>query len=140
MKPTGLSHSDGKRPDGLTLDPWSTGKSIIWDVTVVDTLTASYIQTTSKTAGGAVEIAVSRKENKYAALSINYNLIVIALETLDPLSTKTYTLLHELDRRLTIATEDPRETSFFFQRISVAVQQFNAIRIRDSFLVQVNID
>ena len=90
MKPTGLSHSDGKRPDGLTLVPWSTGKSIIWDVTVVDTLTASYIQTTSKTAGGAVEIAVSRKEDKYAALSINYNLIVIALETLDPLSTKTY--------------------------------------------------
>ena len=29
MEPTGLSHSDGKRPDGLTLGPWSTGKSII---------------------------------------------------------------------------------------------------------------
>ena len=83
MEPTGLSRSDGKRPDGLTLVPWSAGKSIIWDVTVVDTLAASYITTTSKTAGAAAEIAVTRKEDKYAALSINYDLIVIALETLD---------------------------------------------------------
>ena len=140
MEPTGLSRSDGKRPDGLTLDPWSARKSIIWDVTVVDTLAASYIQTTSKTAGGAAEIAVARKEEKHAALSINYDLIVIALETSGPLSNKTYIFLCELGRRLTIATEDPRETSFLFQRISVAVQRFNAIRIRDSFPVQVKID
>ena len=139
MEPTGLSRSDGKCPDGLTLVSWSAGKSIIWDVTIVDTLTASYIPTTSKTAGGAAEIAVTRKEDKSAALSINYDLIVIALKTLCPLSNKTYTFLRELGRRLTIATEDPRETSFLFQRISVAVQRFNAIRIRDSFPVQVNI-
>ena len=90
MEPTGLSRSDGKLPDGLTLVPWSVGKSIIWDVTIVDTLAASYIQTTSKTAGGDAEITVTRKEDKYAAFSINYDFIVIALETLGPLSTKTY--------------------------------------------------
>ena len=66
MEPTGLSRSDGKRPDGLTLVPWSAGKSIIWDVTVVDTLAASYIQTTSKSAGSVTEIAVTRKEDIYA--------------------------------------------------------------------------
>ena len=65
---------------------------------------------------------------------------MIALETLGPLSNKMYTFPRELGRRHTIATEDPRETSFLFQRISVAVQRFNAIRTRDSFPVQVNID
>ena len=35
MEPTGLSRSDGKRPDGLTLVPWSARKSIIWNVIVV---------------------------------------------------------------------------------------------------------
>ena len=142
MEPMGLSRSNGKRPDGLTLVLWSAGKSIIWGVTVVDTLAASYIQTTSKTAGDAAEIAVTRKD-KYAALSINYDLIVIALESLGPLITKTYTFLRELGCRLTIAIEDTRETfflSFLFQRISVAVQRFNTIRIRDSFPVKVNID
>ena len=114
MEGTGLSRSDGKRPDGLTLVLWSAGKSIIWDVTVVDPPAASYFQITSKTAGGAAEIAVARREEKYAALSINYDLIVIALETLGPLSNKAYTFLCELGRRLTIATEDSRETSFLF--------------------------
>ena len=64
MEPMGLSCSDGKRPDGPTLVPWSDRKSIIWDVTIVDTLAASYIQTTSKTAGGAAEIADARAEEK----------------------------------------------------------------------------
>ena len=100
MKLTGLSRSYDKRLDDLTLVSWSAGKSIIWDVTVVDTLAASYIKTTSKTAGRAAEIAVARKEEKYAALLINYDLIVIALETLGPLSYKTYTFLRELGRCL----------------------------------------
>ena len=68
MESTGLSRSDGKRPDGLTLVPWSVRKSIFWDVTVDDTLEASYIQTTSKTAGGVAEIANTHNEDKYAAL------------------------------------------------------------------------
>ena len=80
------------------------------------------------------------KKDKYTALSINDDLIVIALETSGLLSAKMYTFLCELGRRLTIATEDPCETSFLFQRMSVAVQRFNAIRIRDSFPIQVNID
>ena len=79
------------------------------------------MQTTSKTAGGAAEITVTHQEDKNAARSINFDLIVIALETLGPLSTKTSTFLRELVRRLTIATEDPRAMSFLFQRISVAV-------------------
>jgi len=31
-EPTGLFRSDGKRPDGLTLVPWQSGKALCWDV------------------------------------------------------------------------------------------------------------
>jgi len=34
-EPTGLFCTDGKRPDGLTLVPWQSGKSLCWDVTVI---------------------------------------------------------------------------------------------------------
>ena len=37
-EPAGLIRSDGKRPDGLTLIPWSGGRCVTWDVTVTDTL------------------------------------------------------------------------------------------------------
>ena len=36
-EPTGLTRTDGKRPDGSTLVPWSAGKCVIWDVTIADT-------------------------------------------------------------------------------------------------------
>ena len=34
-EPAGLSRDGGKRPDGLTLVPWQSGRSATWDVTVV---------------------------------------------------------------------------------------------------------
>ena len=36
-EPSGLSRDDSKRPDGLTLVPWQSGRSATWDVTVVHT-------------------------------------------------------------------------------------------------------
>jgi len=32
---TGLSRSDGKRTDGLSLVPWQNAKALCWDVTVI---------------------------------------------------------------------------------------------------------
>jgi hypothetical protein len=64
-EPAGLSRTDGKRPDGVTLVPWQAGRSAAWDVTVIDTLATSYLASTSVTPGSAAEIAAARKEDKY---------------------------------------------------------------------------
>ena len=42
-EPAGLSLSDEKSLNGLTLTPWQTEKNAIWDVTVTDTLALSYL-------------------------------------------------------------------------------------------------
>ena len=39
---SGLFRSDGKRPDGLTLVPWLSGKALCWDVTVTCPLAESH--------------------------------------------------------------------------------------------------
>jgi len=59
---------DGQRPDGLTLIPWKDGKLLTWDVTVVSTLAASYVDVTSRSVGTVTEVAASRKSAKYATL------------------------------------------------------------------------
>jgi len=41
-EPSGLSRSDGKRPDGMSLIPWQDGKPLCWDVTVICPLANSY--------------------------------------------------------------------------------------------------
>ena len=69
-EPAGLSRTDGKRPDGLTLVPWQSGKPLCWewDVTVICSLAESYVNGAAREAGAAVEAAASRKEEKYADL------------------------------------------------------------------------
>ena len=42
LEPLSLSRSDGKRPDGWTLTPWTRGKCLIWDATCTHRLTPSY--------------------------------------------------------------------------------------------------
>ena len=80
-EPIGLSRSDGKRPDGATLVPWSRGKPLAWDVTVPDTYAASHIQATAISAGAAAEKASDNKRVKYNDLATTNIFIPIAVET-----------------------------------------------------------
>ena len=45
LEPRGLYRSDGRRPDGLSLIPWSQGRSLVWDATCRDTFAPSYLHT-----------------------------------------------------------------------------------------------
>ena len=139
-EPAGLSRSDGKRPDGLTLIPWEGGKCLIWDVTVADTLAASHLATTSRVTGGAAESAGDKKDSKYSSLTNTYTFIPVACETMGPLNSKALSFLALLGRRISAVSGDSRESSFLFQRISVAVQRFNCVCFRGSFVTPLDIE
>ena len=42
LEPQGMLRSDGKRPDGVSVVPWRSGKCLVWDVTCVDAFAPSY--------------------------------------------------------------------------------------------------
>jgi len=134
-EPHGLVRDDGKRPDGLTLLPWNSGRSATWDVIVVDTLGNAYLQQSAITSASAAETAAVREKNKYSSLSGTHDFFRVALETLGPMSVSTQEFLAKIGRRLTEQTTDPRETTFLFQRLSVAVQRFNAACLADTFAI-----
>ena len=133
-EPSGLSRSDGKRPDGLTLIPWRAGRSLAWDVTVIDTLAESYLTTSAQVQGGAAEIAASRKVEKYQQLSQSYTFCPVAFETLGPINEAGTSFLVDLGNRIAKVTGDKRESSFLFQRLSISIQRCNALSIRGSFV------
>ena len=139
-EPAGLLRSDGKRPDGLTQIPWQGGRCMTWDVTVADTLAPSYLAATSTVAAAAAEAAAGRKELKYQVLASTHTFVPLAFETLGPINAKGITFLSELGRRLAAQTGDKRETAFLFQRLSIAIQRFNAICFHGSLLEQAHID
>jgi hypothetical protein len=133
-EPVGLSRSDGKRPDGLTLVPWKSGKSAVWDVTVSDTLAASYVDATSTSAGAAAELASAKKLDKYATLSQSFEVIPVAFETLGPVCSLGSEFLSDIGKALFQVSGDPREASFLRQRLSVAIQKHNSSCFLQSFI------
>ena len=128
-----MLRSDGKRPDGTTLIPWRAGRNLVWDATVIDTLAPSYLQATAVTAGAAAEIADIRKNQKYQTLLDTHDFIPLALETLGPINSRGLALITEMGRHLTKATDEVRETTFLFQRLSLTIQRFNAVAFAGSF-------
>ena len=132
-EPAGLSGSHGKRPDGLSLIHWQGGKCLTWNVTVAGTLAATYLASASTTAGSIAKGAASRKDNKYSAIAQFHVFVPLAIETLGPINFKGLQFLSELSDRLTAATDEPREASFLFQRISILIQHFNAVCFQGTF-------
>jgi len=104
------------RPDGVTLVPWQSGKSLCWDVTVICPLAESYVTESAREAGDAAELAASRKEEKYASNGSEYLLAPIAVETLGPMNTLACQLLANLGRKISSASGDDREGAFLFCR------------------------
>ena len=133
-EPAGLLRSDGKRPDGLTLVLWQSGRSLTWDVTVVDTLANSDTPTTSVTSCAAAEAAAMRKRAKYAEIIQSHHFVSIAIETLGPTNMDGQRFLDSLGERLSSISGDLRETTFLYQRLSVLIQIFNAVASRGSLL------
>jgi hypothetical protein len=131
-EPSGLLPGSGLRPDGATIIPWVRGKCLAWDATTPDTLAASHLATTRNCAGAAAAHAAALKEHKYSGLISTHFFVPVAVETLGPWNHEVLDFIRELGRRLTQVTEDPRETTFLLQRISVAVQTGNAASFEGS--------
>ena len=127
----GLSRSDGKRPNGLSLVPWEAGKPLTWDVTVICPLADS---AAAREAGSAAEEAATRKTAKYSSIQAHHIFQPVAVESLGPINASGRVFLSKLGRKLADQSGDDREISFLFQRLSVLIQRYNAILLHDYFV------
>jgi len=73
--------------------------------------------------------AATRKDDKYIEISRVHLFYPIAFEIMGPVSQVDQDFISELGRRISSFTDDPRDTSLLFQRLSVAVQRFNAVSL-----------
>jgi hypothetical protein len=129
LEPTGISRADGKRPDGVTLSPWSQGRCLCWDATIVCTLAISHVARSVNQPGSASEAAESKKISKYQDLSPNYLFSPLGFETLGPWGPEAKKFLTKVGRLISKATGEPRATAFLAQRISLEVQRGNAASV-----------
>jgi len=90
------------------------------------------MDSSSREAAAAAEMAASRKMAKCSDLAAQHTFYPITVESHDPLCEDAHGLLRDLGRRLSEFSGDIREVQFLYQRISV-VQRFNAVLLHDSF-------
>ena len=88
----------------------------------VRTLAASYVSHSATQAGSAATAASERKTAKYSNLSSSHVFYPVAVKTLGVLADDALIFLAEISRRATLCAADSRETTFLYQRISVAMQ------------------
>lgn len=129
LEPNGCSRTDGKRPDGMTLMPWSNGKPLLWDFTCTDTFALSIINKTSNTSGAAAKIAAEKKVAKYSNLLDNFLFSPVAIETTGTWDSQALQFIKDIGNRMKSITGEDRSTTFLIQRISLAIQRGNALSI-----------
>jgi len=135
-EPVSLMLGDNERPDGTTLLPWARGKPLAWDVTVPDTYAESHVANTVVTPGAAANQAAQQKTDKYCSLQSTHIFCPVAIETSGTWNVMAVDLVQEIGRRITNVTEDSRETTFLFQRLSMALQQGNAVAFQNTMVTE----
>jgi len=85
-------------------------------------------------AGSAAAAASEKKSAKYSNLLSSHMFYPVAVETLGALADEAHEFITEIGRRTSLCTADPRETTFLYQRISAAIQRFNAVCLSNTFI------
>ena len=129
LEPRGLCRLDGKRPDGLTITPWSKGRALVWDVTCWDSFATSNTAMSSSHAGRLADFAATRKRETYKELSISHHFQPIAFESTGAFGQDALEFVSDLARRSRLITNDPLSYLKICQQISVCIQNFNTISI-----------
>ena len=132
LEPAGLDRGDGRRPDGLTTFPFTRGRCLAWDATCTDTFADSAVAACAVDAGSAARSAEARKMQRYASLASQYLFVPLAVETSGVIGPAGTRFIKELGQRIAAMTGDRRETTWLWQRMSMAIIRGNAAAIRGS--------
>jgi len=82
------------------------------------------------------ELAAERKLIKYSNLPTKLIFQPIAVENLGSFSSSSSDFISALGHKTSSVSGEKRETSLLFQRLSVALQRFNAVLLHDTFVSQ----
>jgi len=105
-------------------------------VTVPDTYAESHIGSTATKPGAAAHKTARNKIDKYSKLASTHIFYPFAIETAGTWHEMAIELTQEIGRRITAITEDTRETTFLFQRLSMALQRGNAVSFHNTMVTE----
>ena len=133
LEPTGLCRSDGKRPDGVTIILWRSGRTFIWDATCTDTFAASHLNRAAREAGAIAALAEQRKKAKYLDLAQTHHFVAVVVETAGALGSDALDFFADIGSRVRAVTNEAQSRAFILQQVSVAFQRGSAASVLGTF-------
>ena len=118
LKPQGLSCSDAKCPDGMTITSWVQGRLLIWDATCWDSMAASNIHIAMSGTGQVADMDARRKGEIYQEISHNHHFVPVAVETMGSFGEDAIAFLHKM------VSSGKIKGKHLCQRFSVCNQNF----------------
>ena len=129
LEPVGVCREDAKRPDGMTLIPWESGRALLWDFTCWDTLAPSN-RLTASTGPGVLACSAERfKQRKYSSLTPTFIFAPVCIESLGAWGESAKKFVHQVGARVRENTGEVRATSFLIQRLAIDVQRGNVASV-----------
>ena len=126
LEPVGLGREDGNRLDGLTIFSYRAGKCHIWDATCSDFFSPSHLLQTVANPSWASQQAEMVKIQKYRSLPDSHILIPLAVEISGIFGFHAFSFFSDLRKRISNATDEPRETKWLFESLSLVIVRGNA--------------
>ena len=90
------------RDSGTTILPWSRGKPLAWDVTVLDTYADAHVANSARQAGAVATHAANNMMTKYSQLARTHIFYPTAIETPGTWHDQAVELIREIGRQTTI--------------------------------------
>lgn len=127
----GLFRTDGRRPDGLSLIPWSRGHALVWDATCRDTFAPSYLHLSSAKTGAVAEEAAVAKCHQNREICATHCFIPLAFESTGVFSQVTLDFIKDQAYRTRVQSHDPLSYLKLCQRImiSVSIQRYTCVSV-----------
>ena len=134
LEPPGLSRTDGKRPDGVSLIPWSHGRSVVWDFTCAHRLAPSLRHLACDHGASIASHREDLKAKKYQDLTAEngFTFCPVSCETLGGFGPASREFITEIASRIATKTGDIRAHIHLRQRLGIAVQVGNAVSITET--------
>ena len=124
--------NDGRRPDGVTMLPWSRSHSLAWDFTCVHRLAASHLSKGRQQGSSVATANEAFIRQHYNDIPSCYILEPVAIETLGGIGDSTWAFLRTLSHRIQEQTGEKCSFAWLRQRLSIALQRGNVACILES--------
>ena len=132
MEPLDVEGKYNLRPDGVSLIPFTYGRSLAWDVSCIHPLAQSHRDNNHEPGQAATSIE-KKKRKKYDCLNAEFIFEPIIFDTVGAIGKSSMAVIKGIGSRIKQRTGDSRATSQLRQKLAILIQKGNNLALSFAF-------